>query len=243
MMFNSVVSFIVGHYNWQASLAVLLLVAGLSAIGRYIAFKVPALQRMREINIEEDKKRLAQEKYPALLKRGRMAGFPSIVAFFLLILPFCATLAHRSVGGILLDIFIILMVYDFFYYLTHRFLLHGNPTLRRVHAVHHQARDPSWIDSHYVHPLEIAIGLWLFFGTVIAYAAVAGPIHGAGLAVSFIAFGQINVLNHAYFKLPHFPYKTINWIVAKHHVHHESMQRGNYATITLLYDRVFGTLD
>jgi sterol desaturase/sphingolipid hydroxylase (fatty acid hydroxylase superfamily) len=238
-----VVSLIVEHYNWQASLAVLLLVAGTLALGTYFIFKVPAFQRMREINIEEDNQRLAKEKYPALIKKGRVAGFSSLAAFFFLILPFCATLEHRSVGGILLDIFIILMVYDFFYYVTHRFLLHGNATMRKVHSVHHQAQDPSWIDAHYVHPLEIAIGLWLFLGTIIAYRIVAGPIHVAVLVVSFIAFLEVNVLNHTYFKLPYFPYKTINWIVAKHHVHHENMQKGNYATITLFYDKVFGTLD
>jgi sterol desaturase/sphingolipid hydroxylase (fatty acid hydroxylase superfamily) len=236
-------SFLIEHYNWQAALAVVLLVAAVGAIGRYVVFKVPAFQRMREINNEEDGKRLAQAKYPALIRKGRFAGLPSIAVFFVLILPFCATFEPRTIGRILLDIFIILMVYDFFYYLTHRFLLHGNATLRKIHAIHHQAQDPSWIDAHYVHPVEIAIGLWLFFGTVIAYTIVAGPVHVAGIAVTFLAFGQLNVLNHTYFKLPYFPYKTINWIVAKHHVHHENMQKGNYATITLFYDRVFGTLD
>jgi sterol desaturase/sphingolipid hydroxylase (fatty acid hydroxylase superfamily) len=112
-----------------------------------------------------------------------------------------------------------------------------------VHGVHHQARDPSWIDSHYVHPVEIAIGLWLFFGTVLGYSLVAGPAHVASIAVCFVTFHEINQLNHTHFNLPHFPFKTLNWIVAKHHVHHENMRKGNYATITLFYDFVFGTLD
>ena len=38
-------------------------------------------------------------------------------------------------------------------------------------------------------------------------------------------------------------FRTLSWITAKHHVHHENMHKGNYATITLFYDKLFGTLD
>ena len=43
--------------------------------------------------------------------------------------------------------------------------------------------------------------------------------------------------------LPYFPFKTLSWITAKHHRHHENMQMGNYATITLIYDKMFGTFE
>ena len=157
-MFSSVVQ----HYNWQAAAAVVLLTAAIITIGKYLVFKVPAIKRMRDINIEEDNKRLAQEKYPAMIKKGKTAGFAILFPFYFLVLPFCATFEHVSIARVLLEIFVILMVYDFFYYLTHRFLLHAPHDsrlgyFRRVHAVHHQARDPSWVDATYVHPLEIAI--------------------------------------------------------------------------------------
>jgi sterol desaturase/sphingolipid hydroxylase (fatty acid hydroxylase superfamily) len=235
-------AFTVDDYNWQAALGAVLLGAVIMTIGRYLIFKVPAFQRMQAINAVEDQKRLAQEKYPALIKQGRIAGFASLTFFFVVILPFATTLEARSVGKILLEIFVILMVYDFFYYLTHRFVLHGN-ALKRVHGIHHQARDPSYIDAHYVHPIEISIGLWLFFGTVIGHTLIAGPAHIASMVVCFVAFMTLNLLNHVYFKLPHYPFKTLDWIVARHHVHHESMRRGNYGTITMFYDYVFGTLD
>ena len=236
-------AFTFDRYNWQAALAAVLLGALIMGIGRYLVFKVPAFRRMREINAVEDQKRLAQEKYPALIKQGRIAGFASLAIFFVVILPFATTIESRSAGKILLEIFAILMVYDFFYYLTHRFLLHGNGALRRIHGIHHQARDPSYIDAHYVHPIEISIGLWLFFGTVLGHAFVVGPAHVASIAVCFVTFMELNQLNHTYFKLPQFPFKTLNWIVAKHHVHHENMRRGNYGTITMFYDSLFGTLD
>lgn len=231
------------HYNWQAALAIAILVTVIAIVGKFIIFQVPAFRQMRTINLEEDQKRLAQEKYRQAINAGRIVGFASMAFFFVAILPFSATLEARSLGRILLEVFVILMVYDFFYYLTHRFVLHGNGAMRLVHALHHQARNPCWIDGSYVHPLEISIGLWLFFGSVIGYALVAGPAHVATVVVCFLAFLGINQLNHTYFKLPHFPYQPIDWIVAKHHIHHENMRKGNYATITMLYDKLFGTLE
>ena len=43
--------------------------------------------------------------------------------------------------------------------------------------------------------------------------------------------------------LTEFPYRILTWISTKHAVHHENMRKGNYATITLLYDKLFGTLE
>jgi sterol desaturase/sphingolipid hydroxylase (fatty acid hydroxylase superfamily) len=231
------------YYNWQASLAVALSVIVIIQLGHFLIFRVPALAKMREMNRIEDQKRLAQPKYPALIKKGRIAGFTSMGIFFVAILPFAASFEARSVWKILLEIFVILMVYDFFYYMAHRFLMHGKGPLTRIHGIHHQARDPSWIDAHYVHPIEICVGLWLFFGTVAGYALIAGPAHVVSLTVCFVAFHEINQLNHTYFKLDYFPFKTINWIVEKHHIHHRDMRHGNYATISMFYDYVFGTLD
>jgi sterol desaturase/sphingolipid hydroxylase (fatty acid hydroxylase superfamily) len=236
-------SFSFAHYNWQASLTVALAVVAIIQIAKYFLFKVPALARMREINNTEDEKRLTQEKYPALIRQGKIAGITSMAVFFVAILPFSATFDSPSFARILLEIVAILMVYDFFYYMAHRFLMHGNGPLRRIHGIHHQARDPSWIDSHYVHPIEIAVGLWLFFGTVAGYALIVGPAHVISLVMCFVAFHEINQLNHTYFKLPYFPFKTVSWIVSKHHIHHQNMRKGNYATITLFYDYLFGTLD
>ena len=232
-----------GHYNWLASLTVAVAVVAIVQVGKFLLFRIPALRRMREINDAEDAKRLAQPKYPALIRRGKVAGFTSMAIFFAGVLPFSASFESRPFWRILLEIFVILMVYDFFYYMAHRFLMHDKGPLRLIHGIHHQARDPSWIDSHYVHPVEIAIGLWLFFLTVAGYALFAGPAHVASIVVCFVVFHEINQLNHTYFKLPYFPFKTANWIVAKHHIHHENMRRGNYATITLFYDYLFGTLD
>jgi sterol desaturase/sphingolipid hydroxylase (fatty acid hydroxylase superfamily) len=44
-----------------------------------------------------------------------------------------------TVASVLLDAFLVLMIYDFFYYVTHRFLFHGKGHFRGVYAVHHHA--------------------------------------------------------------------------------------------------------
>ena len=74
-------------------------------------------------------------------------------------------------------------------------------------------------------------------------SAIMGPFHVATIVLTFVIYFQLNQVNHVYFDIPRFPFKTVNWIVAKHHVHHENMHKGNYATITLFYDKLFGTLD
>lgn len=109
--------------------------------------------------------------------------------------------------------------------------------------MHHQARHPTYIDAQYVHPLETFIGMALFVGAVVALAPVLGRFHVATLAASFFLFSQLNVLNHTKVELPAMPYRVLTWISAKHATHHQGMRKGNYATITLAYDWLFGTLE
>ena len=222
-MDNFVLPSIFQYYNLVGSLLAVSLIAVISKVGKWMLFKHPALAEMRRIN--------------------REIGAWCNGIFFLLLLPFCITLQAQPVWKILLDIFVILMFYDFFYYLAHRFWFHGNGTMRQVHAVHHQARNPTYLDAHYVHPKETFVGLALFMGCTIVLAALMGPFHLVTIVVTYLVFFQLNQINHTFVDLPYFPFKTLSWITAKHHVHHENMHKGNYATITLLYDRIFGTLD
>jgi sterol desaturase/sphingolipid hydroxylase (fatty acid hydroxylase superfamily) len=135
------------------------------------------------------------------------------------------------------------MVFDFFYYLTHRFLFHGK-LLNKVHALHHQARTPTYIDALYVHPLETAIGLSLFLGSIPLIALLSGgPLNAFAMAVATLIFTQINTINHTFVDLPYFPFKPVDYITSIHAAHHVDMNQGNYATLTMLYDWLFGTLE
>lgn len=230
-------------YDWQASLVVLAAVIALTVIGKFLLFKIPALRQAREHNIAEDAKKIAKDKYPPVIKQSKYVGLALNIFFFVGIAPFVLTMQAQPVWKVLVDIVAILMVYDFFYYLTHRFLFHGQSPLRQVHALHHQARNPTHIDAFYVHPVETAIGVALFILTPALLAPLMGPFHVTTLIVTYLIFVQLNTVNHTHVDLPYFPFKTVTWITRKHAVHHENMHKGNYATITLLYDRLFGTLD
>jgi sterol desaturase/sphingolipid hydroxylase (fatty acid hydroxylase superfamily) len=238
-------------YDWKAGLTLIVMVVVLGKAGRWLAFKVPAFQRVRELNRAEDKIRLAREKYPPMIKSSMRAGMWTNLVFFLVIAPFVVNFEPRPLWRGLLDIVLILMVYDFFYYLTHRFLFHAphdsrfavGRYFRRVHAVHHQARDPSHIDAFYVHPVETFVGQELFHMTVLGLGLGLGGFHVVSVAIGSVIYIQLNTFNHVKFEVPGPRYKVLNWISYKHHVHHIDMQKGNYATITLLYDKLFGTLD
>ena len=230
-------------YDWQAALAFVGTLIGLTMIGRFIAFKVPALQRMRELNHEADQAKLSRKRFREAVKASNRWGLITNLVFYLTILPLCVSLEPRPLWRHGVDIVVVLMVFDFFYYLTHRFLFHGN-ALRKVHSLHHQAHTPTYIDALYVHPLETFIGLFLFLGSIPLVAAVAGgPLNAFSMGVATLIFTQLNTINHTFVNLPYFPFKTVDTITSLHAAHHVDMNRGNFATLTMLYDWLFGTLE
>jgi len=139
----------------------------------------------------------------------------------------------------LLETFTVILIYDFAYYFVHRYAFHEWKLLRAVHSVHHAARNPRFIDSLLLHPVETVIGLSLFFGS----CAVVGGVHIYTLAAMFITYTAFMILNHAGIDYPKFPFKTLGVLAAKHDRHHHSMLSGNYAAVTPLPDIIFGTVE
>lgn len=240
---NTWFSELLTHYHWQEALLTLVAIIALTKIGKFLAFRVPALAEMRRQNLAADAEKFAKPKYPPVVRASQKVGLAVNVGFFLLILPWVVTLETQPLWLMALHVFTILMVYDLFYYLAHRFWFHGNGRMRQVHAVHHQARNPTHIDGFYVHPVETFVGLTLFVATIGLLAPWLGSFHVGTVVITYVIYTQLNTINHTQVTLPYFPFKTLTWITAKHHVHHENMHKGNYATITLLYDKLFGTLD
>lgn len=231
------------RYDWIAALVFVGASIALTALGRFLAFRVPALQRMRELNRVADEAKLARNRYREATLRSQRAGLWTNGVFVAAILPFCVSLGPRPLWRHALDVVAVLLVFDFLYYLTHRFLFHGKP-LRRVHALHHQARTPTTMDAFYVHPLETVIGLALFLGSIPLIALLSGsPLHALSMAVASVIFTQLNTINHVYVNLPYFPFETLHTITSVHEAHHVDMNRGNYATLTMVYDRLFGTYE
>jgi sterol desaturase/sphingolipid hydroxylase (fatty acid hydroxylase superfamily) len=237
------VSSVLSHYNWLASLVALGGIIVLTKLGKFLAFRIKPLEEMRQINIEQDDQKWSKPKYPPIVNASNKVGLWANIVFFLFLLPFAVTLESTPVWKSLLDIVAVLMFYDFFYYLSHRFWFHGNGAMRKIHAVHHQARTPTNLDAYYVHPLETFIGIALYMGAVMVLAPLLGSFHVITIILSYVLFTQINIINHTHVALNYFPFKTLTWITKKHHIHHENMHKGNYATITPIYDKIFGTLD
>jgi sterol desaturase/sphingolipid hydroxylase (fatty acid hydroxylase superfamily) len=230
-------------YDWKAAAVFIGLWIALSLLLRLGIAQVPALRRMAELNDEVDRKKLARERFRKAVEVNKRAGLITNLVFYAAILPFSVSLEPRPLWRHALDMLAVMLVFDFFYYLTHRFLFHGRP-LRRVHALHHQAHQPTHIDAFFVHPLETVIGLGLFLLSIPLIAALSGaPLHAASMALATLIFTQINTLNHVYVNLPYFPFRTITWVTQIHAAHHVDMSRGNYATLTTIYDWLLGTLE
>jgi sterol desaturase/sphingolipid hydroxylase (fatty acid hydroxylase superfamily) len=186
---------------------------------------------------------LARTRFKEAVKINNKAGLITNLIFYVAILPLCVNFEPRPLWRYLVDIVAVLAVFDFFYYLTHRFIFHGK-LLHKVHSLHHQARTPTYIDALYVHPLETIIGLSLFLLSIPLIALISGaPLNTFSMAIATLIFTQLNTINHTYVNLPYFPFKTIDYITSIHAAHHVDMNQGNYATLTMIYDWLFGTLE
>ncbi len=235
-------------YQWHLSLLTLVSIFAVTFVAKQVLLRlVPTIRAASKANREAYETKMQKEKYAANQRWNRKWGLIFYVVIFGGILPFCLTLEPLPWWQILLDTFVILMVYDFFYYLAHRFLFHdegffGGPLLW-VHSVHHRQHNPCRGDSSFIHPLEVAIGLGLYVGTVFALSFVMGDFHVATIVVTWIAFSEINLHNHDLWEADRFPFKYLNHAAKMHHNHHARFTGGNFATISLLYDWMFGTLD
>lgn len=235
------------YYNWQLSLITL---AGILAIpflaGKVLAV-IPTFKAAGALNAGAYQEKMQRPYYSSNQAMNRVWGFFFLGLIFALIMPFCLTLQLDHWWRIPLDIVVILLVYDFFYYLAHRFLFHdagflGGPLIW-VHAVHHRQKNPCRGDSSYIHPLEVAMGLGLYVATIFVLSRFMGNFHVASIIITWIAFSEINLHNHDLWTADRFPFRYLNYMSKMHHNHHARFTGGNFATITLLYDWMFGTID
>lgn len=234
-------------YHWQLSLYTALGIAAVTILAKQLLLLVPAVREAKRLNDEAYAAKMQKPAYAANQKWNRKWGLFYWAVIFVAILPFCLTLEQQPWWEVLRDIVVILMVYDFFYYLAHRFLFHDEGffagPLLWVHAYHHRQRNPCRGDSSYIHPLEVAIGLGLYVGTILLLAQFMGSFHVVTVVVTWVAFSQINLHNHDLWTADRFPFRYLKAMSAMHHNHHASFTGGNFATISLLYDWLFGTLD
>ena len=245
-MVITAISSVLQRGEWLLSLCVALGALSVFIIGKYLLLLSPALNQTRQLNIEAARDRVSRSFYPPIQKRSKFWGLMTQLCVFTLVVPFSVTAAAKPWWQVLLDIFVILMVYDFFYYLVHRFLFHDGPLgapLKWVHAVHHQMKNPCRMDSSYLHPIETSLGIALYAATFGTLALLMGPFNVVTAVVTFVAFSAINQHNHDLMEVDRFPFRYLKYMSDMHHVHHARFTGGNFATISLFYDWLFGTYD
>jgi sterol desaturase/sphingolipid hydroxylase (fatty acid hydroxylase superfamily) len=228
------------------AVTILAIVAVLGRLARLIIRKVPELEESRQFNRAEDKKRLSKDKYPPVVKQNQMMGLLMFTPLLFFVTPFFASFDAVPWYRYFTDVLVIYLVYDFLYYLTHRFLFHGDwfgGYFKRVHGLHHQARNPSHIDAQYVHPVETFLGLLLLWIAVIGTGLVMPDFNVFSMALAYFFYSHINILNHCDVQIAKKPWNIATWISKRHHNHHIDMSHGNYSTLILAIDWAFGTYE
>jgi sterol desaturase/sphingolipid hydroxylase (fatty acid hydroxylase superfamily) len=153
-------------------------------------------------------------------------------------LGFDALFHHAPVSAwtILLEAAAILLIYDFAYYGLHRGM-HHKKVMRLVHGVHHRAKNPSALESFYLHPAELLAGLFLLF----AATFVVGPVHIYTFALVFFVYSTLNIVIHSGMAFGRRWLAPIDALTRKHQVHHMTDFGKNFASLTPLPDLVFKT--
>jgi sterol desaturase/sphingolipid hydroxylase (fatty acid hydroxylase superfamily) len=130
----------------------------------------------------------------------------------------------------------VVLLSDFFIYWGHR-LQHRMPFLWRFHSVHHSAEHLDWLAAHREHPLD----------TVYTTSLINLPIFLLGFPVAtlagLIAFrGLWAIYIHSNVRLPTGPLRVLLGAPELHHWHHDrDRDAGNYANISPIMDKLFGT--
>ncbi len=133
----------------------------------------------------------------------------------------------------------ILVLYDFIYYFAHR-TMHHKKVLRLVHGMHHRARNPSALESFYLHPVELLVGLALLFLSTFLVGLVV-PVHPYAFVAAFFVYSTLNILVHSGLDSGSKWLFPIDFLARKHHVHHMDDPGKNYSSLTPLPDLLFGT--
>jgi sterol desaturase/sphingolipid hydroxylase (fatty acid hydroxylase superfamily) len=211
--------------------------SGTLLIGLTVLFRLPVTENHRIR--EEPVRTLKGTGFWRIAAVNAVLSVSLVYALIYLLYSFLFYEEAASPWRMLLEGVGILISYDFVYYLVHRYPFHQWQMLKKVHAVHHTVRYPTAYDSLYMHPVENIIGLFL----LMLCTYLVGPVSIYTFAGVFVIYSCLNILNHTGLDLPFFPFRTLSYLARKHDSHHISMRSGNYASITPLFDRLFGTAE
>ena len=139
--------------------------------------------------------------------------------------------------NLFVQLFIILIFDDTFFYFLHR-LMHENKYIyKKIHKIHHRANSPIPIDYLYVHPLEWMSG---FIGPFIGILLLGGvSIYAFWLYLIVRNFHELDIHSglKSSFLNRSFPFSGTN----EHHDLHHAKRDGNYSSTYTLWDTIFRT--
>ena len=144
-----------------------------------------------------------------------------------------------GMGYFIFSIFLMLILHDWYFYWTHRWL-HRKENFGRFHSVHHRSKVTTPFTSQSFHWVEsfINMGPSLIFPFIF-------PLHPTAYIIFTIVAFAYNVYGHGnYDFLPkrwrnHALFRWIN-SPSNHGYHHDQIN-GNYGFYTTIWDRAHGT--
>ena len=217
------------------------LAVGLAGVGVAIAALgsiftwISASHRFQHLRIRASAHALPRKYVSITLNGALAAAMYAAAAMFGGDVLYQTDLAH-SMLHVAVDLLLVLLVYDFFYYFLHRWL-HTPTMMRRVHGVHHRVHYPDAMDGLYLHPAETFAGVALLFTAM----AVVGPISVASFLTVAFVHSIANIATHTNLVVPHPVFALFNYWAVRHDFHHGTHRNANYASIFPLWDRMFGT--
>ncbi len=133
---------------------------------------------------------------------------------------------------------LMVLLVDLMRYWVHRFA-HANPTLWRLHAVHHSPDKLYWLNTARFHPLEKALQF--------AFDSMPFILLGVNeyvLAFYFVCYAVNGFYQHSNVHLRFGPLSYVFSTAELHRWHHSKILREanhNYSNTTIVWDIVFGT--
>lgn len=220
-----------------ALILIVLAASGLLFFGLAALYRLPSMAS-RRIKDDPNRKIRGGRLYKSVFVN---MTFSSALVFVLgyLLYPFLFVEGEVPWTTTVFNTVTILLLYDFLYYLMHRFAFHQWKVLRPIHVVHHRVRHPNAVDSLYLHPIETFLGLAL----MLLCTWVLGPVDLITFTVVFWVYSALNIIVHCGLDIPVFGFRALSYLARKHDLHHTSMKGGNYASLTPIFDRLFGTAE
>jgi lathosterol oxidase len=139
------------------------------------------------------------------------------------------------------DLLVMLIAMDFGMYVLHR-LVHHRWLYPWFHRFHHRHEATNPLSLFVLHPLEVA-----GFGALMIGFLMVWPMSEAGLCLYLVVNILTGTLGHS--GVEPFPARAaqlplIRWIgTSTFHAEHHEHRVFNFGFYTLLWDRLFGTLD